>query len=114
MGVCSCALCIGGIAMNRLDKLLHLAKTNARYTHTLICKIIPITENGYTFNGYSLCIRLYKQQRVIDCSDHNYSNKEQCDDHITEFCKARGLTDKNTLMLIINISAASAADSEVE
>lgn len=87
--------------MNRIDKLLLLARTNAKYSHSLICVIIPEFESNYM-----LKITLQKQSEIVESCNEYFSNKEQCESYITEYCNCHGLTENNTLLLILNVSAA--------
>ena len=88
--------------MNRLDKLLLIARSNAKYNHVLVCVLIPEADNKYAFN-----VSLQKNGKIMEYSTNYFSNKEQCDNFITDFCKRYRLTDSNTLKIYLNAVPAS-------
>ena len=88
--------------MNRIDKLLYLVKTNTKHKYTLICMLIPEVDHGY-----SLRLNLQKDSKLIDSIKEHFSNLEQCDNFITDYCAQYQLTDHNTLKLFFNITPAN-------
>lgn len=88
--------------MNRIDKLLFIAKSNQNFAYTLVCTLIPETDNKM-----KLIISLQNRNNVVEYNSNYFSNKEQCDEYIKDFCRRYNLTDNNTLKIFLDIVSVS-------
>lgn len=91
--------------MDRIDKLLTVARASNRLTYLLVYGTTPLD------NGYSFDMSLQKGGELIASSKKTFDTEDEIAVFIDEVCKRYNLTESNTEVVHFQIVPATEEDA---